>query len=69
MGKRKQHAMSLRGCKYTPCQFAWHFLGRHVCSLTPSLSIHFPLSLQGMKEKMQDLAKNLGIPNPGTLNM
>ncbi len=25
--------------------------------------------LQGMKEKMKELAKNLGIPNPGALNM
>jgi hypothetical protein len=24
---------------------------------------------QGMKEKMRDLAKTLGIPNPGQLNM
>lgn len=24
---------------------------------------------QGMKEKMRDLAKSLGIPNPGALNM
>jgi hypothetical protein len=27
------------------------------------------VGVQGMKEKMKDLAKTLGIPNPGALNM
>jgi hypothetical protein len=27
------------------------------------------VGLQGMKDKMKELAKNLGIPNPGALNM
>ncbi len=40
-----------------------------VTTLTPPPPPPFPPHPQGMKEKMRELAKNLGIPNPGQLNM
>jgi hypothetical protein len=35
----------------------------------PHTTSHHILTSQGMKEKMKELAKTLGIPNPGALNM
>ncbi|PNH08055.1 hypothetical protein TSOC_005441 [Tetrabaena socialis] len=46
-------------------------LGAEECSkrTTDAMRDAHRKSVAGMKEKMRDLAKNLGIPNPGALNM
>ncbi len=44
---------------------------QRLARITPTLQPSYLAGclLQGMKEKMRELAKNLGIPNPGALNM
>ncbi|KAG2449426.1 hypothetical protein HYH02_005573 [Chlamydomonas schloesseri] len=46
-------------------------LGAEECSkrTTEAMRDAHKKSVTGMKEKMRELAKNLGIPNPGALNM
>ncbi|KAG2497009.1 hypothetical protein HYH03_005013 [Edaphochlamys debaryana] len=46
-------------------------LGAEECSkrTTDAMRDAHKKSVAGMKEKMRDLAKSLGIPNPGALNM